>query len=135
MRRAFEQGKEYACEELLRSSELQPIEHDDMLDLDEFRFVFQQLPMPIKEFQKHNGHTRVYQYLEDLRGEAEHAKAYSLILNNFIKMGIRTIDLKNDTLRLIAAFGAKNSFFEEDQRMLMDFCRGVINIYNKHRQR
>lgn len=67
--------------------------------------------------------------------DSDYKEAYASILNNYINMGVRTIDLERDTLRIFEIFGVQNSFFEENLRLIVDFCRGILKIYSKFRQR
>ena len=65
--------------------------------------------------------------------EKDQSEIYSSILNNYINMGVRTVDLERDTLRILEVFGMRNSFFDEDLRLIVDFCRGILIVYNKFR--
>jgi len=46
---------------------------------------------------------------------------------------VRVKDLECDFLRNMMAFGDKNAFFCEDKTLLIDFCRGILTVYNKFR--
>lgn len=48
-------------------------------------------------------------------------------------MGVRIVDLERDTLRIFQVFGMEEGFFQEDVRLIFDFCRGIVIVYNKFR--
>ena len=63
----------------------------------------------------------------------DYKEAYEAILDNYINMGVRTKDVERDTLQIFEVFGMRQSFFEEDARLIVDFCRGILVVYNKFR--
>ena len=78
---------------------------------------------------------RAYQYLENLDilpNKDTNSMAYKSIIDNFLKSGIRIVDLHYDTLNNIQQFGAKNAFFEEDKLLMIDWCQAIISIFNRY---
>lgn len=63
-------------------------------------------------------------------------KAYSLLASDLLwDQGIRVIDLQEAMSRNLYTFGPEKAFFEEERRLVMDFCRLVIVVFQKFRER
>lgn len=57
-------------------------------------------------------------------------RAYGLIANDLLfTNGVRVLDLQEAFARNMYSFGPEKAFFEEERRLVMDFCRMVIAVF------
>ena len=111
----------------------------------EFLFTYLQLDLSsngvVTNAKEQNGpnkiETHFYDYIELLPDDDEKWKrAYSLLATDLmLYAGVRIQDFRDAIARNIYLFGAEKAFFEEDRKLVMDFCRMVICVYQKFRKR